>query len=253
MEQFLNFIDVLIVWMSFYLSIYYVKKDNYKKIKYRIAKKDDKYLVVIWNASLTTIYKEDLYFLYLLVNTEAKYDCLYKTDKDVPLIFKKGKDHVMLQKHRCKLNLAFNFLNSRNGYLMEINNIQKSTYLPGKLGIKGRIRGQNKSSVVPYFKMFKGLNGGIKASKDRIGKQFINCLLIIISLLCTFAYGYDVIINGNDHYFFLSIALILLGVSIYYVYMTSMPYKLKKAYFTKIKKDKYKEITNLDDLINSQL
>lgn len=140
MEQFLNFIDVLIVWMSFYLSIYYVKKDNYKKIKYRIAKKDDKYLVVIWNASLTTIYKEDLYFLYLLVNTEAKYDCLYKTDKDVPLIFKKGKDHVMLQKHRCKLNLAFNFLNSRNGYLMEINNIQKSGYLPGKLGIKGRIR-----------------------------------------------------------------------------------------------------------------
>ena len=233
--------------ISIMVSILFAYKIQHKKILYSVAKKGDEYLVVFWNALGKTIYEEDLYTLFLYGNLNCKCEEKYPKD-EIPLKINIGSHELIGTRQMRRIHLAFDFLYRKKGYIIYIDNQQKEGYLPGKFGLYGRLRGENKKAVRFYKKLYKKAPE-IEAFKETIGWIVASILAGAFLSYCIYA-SISCFIQAN--HILVGLLLFLfsclgLATIVYFNYLTMMPHKLKKK-FKEYLKDGYKEIVNKNSL-----
>lgn len=237
--------------IGIFVSIYYAKKVQHKKIKYAVAKKDNEYIIAFWNACNHSIFKEDMYDFTLYGDTESEYKMEYSNEKEIPLeLLVKNDDIILRCVHKKAIRISFDFLNKRKGYIVYINNRQKSGYVSGKLAMYGRVRGESEKSVQCYKKLYSGSNASIKEAKDQSGMVFMNIISVLISFILVLTTGWE-LIQGVITYsvvLVLTIAIVTFGGVCYFAYMNSIPLKLNKEYQYFLNKKGYREIKSKDEL-----
>lgn len=234
--------------ISILVSIYYAKKIDHKKIRFVVATNGEKYIIAFWNACNQVIYKEDLYEFFFLGNVNCKIETLFSSDKDIPLEIVKGQDEIYNTRHQRKCSISFDFLNRRNGYIFKIINLQPKNYYLGKFTIKGRIRGENKSSI-KYYKKLQKLS--IRTMKDQYVSIFLTSMSFFIVLAILVSQIYIILINGISAIRIINIFISFLGLYglIYYSFSKAMPFHLRKEYKSFVKKNHCKEITTSNDIL----
>lgn len=223
-----------LTYIGVFLTVYYSIRVQHKKIKYIIMRKNEKYVIAFWNACSQAIFKEDFFYLYCLVNVECRKIRCFSTDPDIELALDLGEDIVdsyrgkKFNKHTRRMNLVPDFINPKNGLMIEMDNHQKSGYSSAKLLLFGRIRGEKETAVCPPetldFITFKQ------------PLEIVSRLLALVSLIGTaitfvipFVVGGDILTNRSA-----SVALLIVtfslafGLTIYNIYLNSAPKALMK-------------------------
>lgn len=232
------------------LTVYFSIKINHKKIRYLVACEGDKYIVAFWNACNRTVFCEDLYYFYAYGNIECQCKTLTFSDPDVMLDISLGKDELVGNVHARKIRFSFDFLNKRNGYIVDIYNKQKDDYVPAKFVMRGRIRGERKSSIRCHKYLYEGQRSTIKNSNKRALDR-ISFVIFIISVIFNLTLGiYDFLLGisyGDEmkvifSIFICLVCIVSLGIIGYTLYINSMPYKLRREYKKYVNKKNYKEV-----------
>ena len=114
--------------------------------------------------------------------------------------------------------MSFDFLPTNQGYILCIDNIQDKGYLPARLKLCGRLRGEKEKSV-------DGVKHISKPSLHTIVGLLFVCLGIILIILSSFA---TFTIPTTITYFFGAVMLFLIIVIGRYLYFYLMPITLRK-------------------------
>ena len=212
------FIISVVTYVSLLLTIYFGFKIRKKRIYYRSLFRRDGCIIFFWNAGNTTLYKDDILYLYCEVDKPSRVSFSYSTDLDIPLEIEPD-----LQKNR--FSLSFDFLNIREGYYIALNSYNEEPLAK----LSGRIRGESRSSVFYITQSFSEISNTIPI----LGGISLFLILLLFYLkapsepvILKFYFLYVVI---------LTIDLVLLCISARSFFM---PRPLKKRYI-KLKKSGY--------------
>ncbi len=219
-----------VTYLSLAVTVYFSVRVRHKKIRYTCLnrKGSSEYVIVFWNACSQPIFRQDLYYFYALVNTCCTDKQTYPVETDIPLEIRFGEDTIdcfkgqKFNRHTKRMNMSFDFLPTKQGYIIYIDNIQDKKYLPAKVKICGRLRGEKEESV----------------EKSKIDLSS-NLLMIIQTFISTFSLFSSVlsllsIINANIYisasftYFSITITLFLAFLIGRYFYYYFMPGSLRK-------------------------
>lgn len=245
-----SIITMAISIVGIVLTVYFSIRINHKKIRYLVAREGDKYIVAFWNACNRTVFCEDLYYFYAYGNIECQCENLISSDPDVMLDISLGKDEIVGNVHARKIRFSFDFLNKRNGYIVDIYNKQKDDYFPAKFMMRGRIRGEGKKSIRCHKFLYEGKGSTFKNNKNKIADRVLFVFLIfsVISYLALGIYGIFQNTPSREEIevifsiFIYLIGIVFLGVICYTFYIRSMPYKLRREYKKYVNKKNYKEV-----------
>lgn len=145
----------IVTYLGIALTIYFSVRVHHKKIKFVVGRKDDEYVVVFWNSCNQPIFKEDLFAFCLFANADCICKTIYSNDSMIPLELSIKENDLLYDEQLGlrfdslvkRIDLSFDFLNKRKGYILHIKNAQKGSRCPAKLAIYGRIRGESNSSI----------------------------------------------------------------------------------------------------------
>lgn len=239
-----------VTYIGVFLTIYFSMHKKHKKMKFAVARNHSNYVIALWNAGNQTIYCEDISYLYAYGNVNCKCDVVHTTDPDIPLEYTIGEDvipydqesNTRFNRHVKKIDFSFDFLPARHGYIVHIDNSQKAEYLSASLLLKGRIRGEKKSSIVGDLNCI-----GLKAIAkiiiySIIGISLFSGLILAILVLC------GAISERNEKMLFdcLFTTLIFLFPFLlvcYMCYLKSMPFDIFRKYRKYVRKYRYQDIT----------
>lgn len=237
--------------IGIFVSVYYAKKVQHKKIKYSVAKKDNEYILVFWNACNHSIFKEDMYSFVLYGDKESECRVEYSNEKEIPLEMSAENDEVVLGcVHKKTIHFSFDFLNKRRGYIVHINNKQESGYVPGKLALYGRIRGESERSIQCYKKLYSGINANTREMKDRGAMMVMNIITIFASISSAVVTGMELLRGINTYNMVLGLIISIVtfwGVG-YFIYINSIPFKLNYTYQKFLREKGFREIKSKDEL-----
>lgn len=143
-----------IAYLSLAATVYFSVRVRHKKIRYMCLKnyESNEYAIVFWNACSQPIFREDLYYFYALVNTCCTVKKSYPVETDIPLEINFGDDNIdsfkgkKFNRHTRRMKMSFDFLPTNQGYILCIDNIQDNEYLPARLTVYGRLRGEKEKS-----------------------------------------------------------------------------------------------------------
>ena len=215
-----------VTYLSLAVTVYFSVRVRHKKIRYTCLKKKDsnEYAIVFWNACSQPIFREDIYYFYALVNTFCTDKQSYPVKTDIPLEIRFEEDKIdsfkgqRFNRHTRRMNMSFDFLPTNQGYILCIDNIQDKGYLPARLKLCGRLRGEKEKSV-------DGVKHISKPSLHTIVGLLFVCLGIILIILSSFA---TFTIPTTITYFFGAVMLFLIIVIGRYLYFYLMPITLRK-------------------------
>lgn len=215
-----------VTYLSLAATVYFSVRVRHKKIRYKCLKKEDgdEYAIVFWNACSQPIFREDLYYFYALVNTCCINKQIYPVETDIPLEIDYEEDKIdsfkgqRFNRHTKRMNISFDFLPTNQGYILCIDNIQEKEYLPARLKLCGRLRGEKEKSV-------DGVKHNSKPSWQTIVGLLLVCLGIILIVLSSFA---TFTIPTTVTYFFGAVILFLVFVIGRYLNYYIMPIALRK-------------------------
>ena len=229
----------LATYLSLAVTIYFSIRLRHKKIRYTCLHKDssDEYAIVFWNSCSLPIYREDLYYFFVSVNTCCTDIIRYPKHSKIPLEISYGD--VIIDSFRPstfnyptrRMKLSFDYLPTKQGYIIEINNKQYEKYHHADLRLYGRLRGESEKSVE--------IENHFLPSKPR---DVVTAILSCISLLITI---YSGVSNKVDlptfAYFSITVAVLLVFVMGRYIYYNSMPSALSEI----VKEYKKKSFTEM--------
>ena len=221
-----DYVIAIVTYLSLAATVYFSVRVRHKKIRYTCLKKNDsdEYAIVFWNACSQPIFREDLYYFFALVNTCCTDKQSYPLETDIPLEICFEEDKIdsfkgqRFNRHTNRLNISFEFLPTNQGYMLWADNIQDKEYLPARLKICGRLRGEKEKSVEEVKH---------NSSPDLlsiVGLMFcsLGIILIILSLFVTFT------IPSAFTYFLCAVILLLAFVIGRYLNFYLMPKTLRK-------------------------
>ncbi len=200
------------------LAVYYGNKVTHKKILYRILVKQNSFIVAFWNASGPAIKKEDIYYMRLHCSENAKVKVVYSSDNEIPL------EITSVTESSNNHNMEFNFLLKRQGYLIEVTDVES-------VSITGRLRAETKESVMNAKKEdVKNVIVGLRKSAFLIA-----CGLVIVKLSKDDAMTFGLALSAYCAQIFSALSIASFIVN------QSMPPSIKKE-FNEYIKSGYTEI-----------
>lgn len=242
-------------YISIILTIYFSVYKKHKKIKFVVIRNNSNYIIALWNASNQTIFREDISYFYAYGNVNCKCDVIHANDPDISLEYEIGEDSIQygntrFNRHVRKIDFAFDFLPTRTGYIIHIDNRQKKGYYAASLLIKGRIRGEKRDSIYGATDCI----GKGAASKTIIYAMiFVSAFFMIIGSIQQVYTG----IYKQDDIMWLNglLAILLFSAPLSFVcymgYITSMPFDIFCKYYKYIRKSGYRDITHEVNKISS--
>ena len=218
-----------------------------KRIRYTVARKGDKYVLCFWNASTVTVFKDDVYNFYALVNNEARYSLLYCTDVDLLFNCKLSEELYTSDPRTNKvfsplfrtLDFVFDFLPTRSGCIIEVDNFSSLT-MTHKFVINGRINGGESSSVSTY----RWKNTKSMSSHQKIGAVTFDVFKYLMYFLSVAMFIEILLKNqGNSMIACVVLAGLLFAGMVHCrkMMVICMPLKLRQQ-FRRIRKEKGLEI-----------
>lgn len=128
-STFLTIVGIISTIIGGIIPIFIGNRLTHKKMKYRVAKKENSTIIAFWNASARVIEKKDLYFMRLQCTKDATVKTVYTSDEDVNLEIKsspkRSRDVDCERGEQLEQNenydLSFDFLVSRQGYVIRID------------------------------------------------------------------------------------------------------------------------------------
>lgn len=125
-----------VTYISLLLTIYFGFKIKRKQIYYRLLLgKEDSY-IFFWNGGNTTIFKNDIMYLFCEVDMPSRVVFFYPTDADISLEIKSDPENQ-------RFDLSFDFLNKGEGFYFDLNSRSKEPFA----NLFGRLRGEKRESV----------------------------------------------------------------------------------------------------------
>lgn len=218
--------DTFVAIVGLVLTVLSMKFRHVKQIRYYIQENKNEageysYLVVFWNSTKEVIDREDLYQLDLIIPKNSKVTTVFSNDQLLLKIGKKKKYKTDDRYERRKLTT--DFLTPNSGYILKIDTSQKEHE---KIGLLGRIKGENKFSVNYYCNLYRSKCERIFfwiATKV----DFIQLLLTVVAValfgLIAIVYSQPIIRYGSIT---VIIIYILSAGAIIKTY--SRPYRIKK-------------------------
>ena len=229
----------LVTYLSLAATVYFSLRLRHKKIRYTCLHKNssDEYAIVFWNSCSLPIYREDLYYFFVSVNTCCTDIIRYPIDPQIPLEITYGD--IIIDSFREKslnnptrrMNVSFDFLPTRQGCIIELNNKQYEKYYRAELKLFGRLRGENEKSV--------------ESENHLLPSKLSEVMSVIFSCIASLLTIYGAVENKVDltsfAYFSITIAVLLMFVMGRYIYYNSMPGALSKI----VKEYKKKSFTEM--------
>lgn len=256
----------IVAYLGIFLTIYFSVRVRHKKIKYVVAKKEDEYVIVFWNSCSQSIFREDLFAFCLFANIDCICKTIYSTDSMVPLELSIGEngllydDQLQIRFNSLvkRIDLSFDFLNKRKGYILHIKNKPKSSYPSTKFAIYGRIRGESKDSIQYLKQMERYDTIGLKNIK-KIALLIVNILfftIFIMYILAGLIQTFDGIrLNDNTMiYNGLSVTVaftIAFYAKVHFGYINRIPYDLNRKYKHFLRLN-YKEVSSASIELQNQ-
>ncbi len=187
-------LQLVLVYLGLFLTIYYEYKKKHKRIKYKKIQTVDRCILCFWNAGNDIISSDDIGYLalqhYPVDSVEVKQDM--RLNYDIPLKIEKSKvvkwliestDNNITLQHT---ELNFPFLNKRDGYILYIYNLNSES-LVESLRLVGRLKGETK-----FWSVMKQPDEAYNAW-SYLSKIFIDVVISFIYII----YVYSIIsVNG---------------------------------------------------------
>lgn len=146
-------LNLIIAVMELIFAIIAIYSKPKRTIKYFFSRnKDDKCVLVLWNASNVSISKEDIVELKYIGSRDSNLNVVYSND-NLELDIGKPKPFEMSELYQKKfesseryyrMKLGFSFIYPKTGYIIEINNVPTNSHM----GLFGRIKNEDRFSVM---------------------------------------------------------------------------------------------------------
>ena len=224
--------DFIISIAGIILSVYFGLRVTHKKIRYCALRKKYKdsytYIIALWNASARTIDIQDISYLWLHCDEDAKIKVVYSSDDESLLDIRKTP-HL-----KKDYRLFIDFMLKGQGYLIRIDENIKVNEKTKKKRIEpvylvGRLRAEIK----------KSMEDSMDASYRKTSLfAVLGLFLAIVFTLWDYITGIKSLMHNLVIISFDICALISIG---YYVLKRFIPKKIGKVYKTYIK-DGYTEV-----------
>lgn len=139
---------IAMTYVSFLATLFFSMRKPHKRISYHIFKNKKVYVLFFWNSGDGVIFREDIHYLYIQVNKAYKIISIDLFDDEIPLEIIEHKDNYQSDENTIRLDLSFDYILPRTGFVITINNEQTQSLVPVCLDLKGRIRGESVKSLV---------------------------------------------------------------------------------------------------------
>ena len=143
-----DIIVIMMTYVSFLATLFFSIRKPHKRISYHIYKNKKVYVLFFWNSGDGAIFREDIHYLYIQVNKSYKIISIDSFDDEIPLEIIEHKDNYQFDENTIRLDLSFDYILPRTGFVIAINNEQTQSLVPVCLDLKGRIRGESVKSLV---------------------------------------------------------------------------------------------------------
>ncbi|MBD5154328.1 MAG: hypothetical protein HDT15_04435 [Oscillibacter sp.] len=151
-----------ISYLGIILTIYYSLRSPRKSIRYAVAQKGNEYVIAFWNSCRRPIFKEDVFALCLFVDGYFECRKVFQDNYEAPFELSVSESYILYDKQLdaefdspvFRIDLSFDFLNKRRGYIVLVSSDQKSAYPFTTLSIYGKLRGEPPTSVLRVKRNF---------------------------------------------------------------------------------------------------
>ena len=249
-QWFLEFIKdnagVISIVLTIFMAIvgrYSKHLKKYKVIKYSIMRSSDckDYYLFFWNASYQPIYSKDIYYLKIIGNGVFGISDVFSSDINISV-----EKNIKTNKTDSKtVNIKFDFLCPREGYMLKITNYSESA----KIGFVGRLYGEDRWSVQYGEKIHSNKVGRVMNKIDSFLEKIVKGIMLILIIVFSVEIIFVCVlknININEKTILISMCSIFIVLSIIILCLFK---KQKKSYKLKLKiKEVLKIAQKVDDV-----
>ena len=146
-----------VAYAGLILTVYSTFKGRHKKIYYQVLKNKENYALAMWNVCAVPIFREDISDLFFQGVIDSRVTYIYSTDQHIELQLAQCPVIINGVKNGERIRFSFDFMNPNEGYFILICGNEVMKRPATKIGMYGRIRGEDKESFSGYVgKNFRG-------------------------------------------------------------------------------------------------
>lgn len=240
-----------ISYLGLILTIYYSLKQPHKSIRYAVAQKDGEYIIAFWNSCNRPIFKEDVFAFCVFVDGyfmwrkvyQDRYEAPFELIPNIGFLSYDEQLDAKFDPPVIRIDLSFDFLNRRRGYIVSIKSDPQSAQPFTTLSIYGKLRGEPPTSVNrrnhPLYLSWSGnLTGFFSELLPTVFGTFYGLFIIYSSVIASRDTG---VWAGT---IFLLFALIMVIERLSSLRTNKMPFRLRRTYRRFLRSD-FKEIRPL--------
>ncbi len=235
------FMGPMLSCIGIVITVYYGTIYIRKKMNYRVARKKKSIIIAFWNASRQVIREADLYYLRIHSNEDIEIKKIYADDEEIPLEINSPPGSLPPNEGR-DYDLSFDFLLRHHGFIIQINR-KDNGKLTFPIELKGRIRGEKKSSI--SLSQPKDLLSAPEIMPRALLILYITYFISIAAIQTGYILDMMIIAIPAIVLFFVVILLSLGAVIVFFVneILTSffVPKAIKKEFNKRIRNEKYIE------------
>lgn len=193
---------------------------NPKLLKYRVVKvSDTQYSIALWNASKTTIKREDILFLGFLSQYSDQVVVKYTND-NIGVTIRDRANVIINEKRQWFIPVYAEFIARGTGILFDLNIHEPNKIY--KIGFIGRINNENNLSVSYFRTPVEKTREQIKYFAGLVCDMVVVFMCLLVSILLLIVY----LFQKSFSPFPIIILVIFLLAGIYYIISIILPAKM---------------------------